>query len=512
MVLHARVALLLVVSLAAALPAVGPDACAETCTAPGPPARNVLLISVDTLRADHLGLYGYPRDTSPRIDRLGREGVVFEHAIVQWPVTTPSMTSMFSGEYPHVTGVAVLAGVNPVPERLLMLPEALRGLGFRTAAVVSNGVLGPQNRFDQGFETYHALWKRNEVLEPTSAARVTQEARNELARLAAGGDRFFLWVHYLDPHDPYRPPPGYAERFVGDAWYASRRVPVNGDDDPWRGVPRSDFQRDGTDDLARYVARYDGEIRYVDEQIGVLIDALDASAAAPETLVVLLSDHGESLGEHDFYLNHGHVPYDEQLRVPLVFRWPDGRHAGRRIAKPVELRGLARTLLDAVGADPVANPFRGDSLLAAAERGDTSALSDHVFAAAGGSGTRAGSLFTLAVRHGDSKLVLPRSGWARVRHGGREMELYDLRSDPQETRDLTASRRTEAETLRSALLAWFEADPAVDWGARELAAGLDDATLGALRELGYLGEDADGAATASAAGVSHSSSSIPARR
>lgn len=457
------------------------------CGGPPEPPRNVLLVSVDTLRADHLGLYGYPRPTSPAIDALGAEGVVFDNAIVQWPVTTPSMASMFSGTYPHVTGIVILAGVNRVPPRLRMLAEVMRDLGFRTAGVVSNGVLGPHNNFPQGFEVYRKLWTTpGDVQTETGARRVTDAALAELARLDAGGQRFLLWVHYVDPHDPYAPPPGYAEPFLRDAWYRERHVPVSESDDPWRGIPHSDYLRDGgIDDLGHYVAAYDGEIRYADEQIGRLLEGLDALRSGAETLVVLTADHGESLGEHDFYLNHGHVPYEEQVRVPLLFRWPDRRYAGRRIAKPVELRGLAHTLVAAVGTPDAANPFEGANLLPAMQTGRTDALPDRVYTEAGASPTRAGRRYTLALRDGDLKLVLPRSDWARERHGGRDLELYDLGSDRAEQRDLAPERADQAKALREALLTWFaSAEP---WrGGRPQPTELDAKTREALRELGYL--------------------------
>jgi len=129
-------------------------ACSGSVRAP----RHLLLISVDTLRADHLGLYGYPRPTSPVIDELGRHGVVFENAIVQWPVTTPSMVSMFSGTYPHENGIVIIAQSQRVSDELEMFPEVLQARGFRTAAVISNGALGRESNFGQGFDVYRELW------------------------------------------------------------------------------------------------------------------------------------------------------------------------------------------------------------------------------------------------------------------------------------------------------------------------------------------------------------------
>jgi arylsulfatase A-like enzyme len=458
------------------------------CGGSGPPARNVLLISVDTLRADHLGLYGYARDTSPAMDRLASEGVTFDRAIVQWPVTTPSMTSMFSGHYPHVTGIVIAAGDNMLPDRLLMLAEAFRDRGHRTAAVVANGVLGRHNNFAQGFQVYRELWKREgDPARRTDARHVTDAALEELRDLAPAGEPFLLWVHYVDPHFPYDPPDGYAEAFERDSHYRRIDAPVNADDDAWRGIPHGRYARAGrVADLGRYIADYDGEIRYTDEQIGRLLEGLDASPAADATLVALVADHGESLGEHDFYLNHGHVPYEEQLRVPLIFRWPDRRHAGRRIGAAVEVRGLARTLLAAVGTPDAENPFEGTNLLPVMEGGATGDLPAEVFSEAGSEETRVRRSYTLAMHRDGLKLVLPRTDWARERAGGRELELFDLARDPDEQRDLGGERRELAESMRHELLEWFFSEEPWPRHTRYDPERADRMTRQALRELGYV--------------------------
>jgi arylsulfatase A-like enzyme len=452
-------------------------------TEPGTPPRHLLFICVDTLRADHMSLYGYPRATSPVIDQLGREGVVFEHALVQWPVTTPSMASMLSGMYPHITGVVIDATVNPLPQRMLLLPEVLQQNGFTTAAILANPVLGPQNHFDQGFDHFEKMWQAGTS---DDARTVTDAALAKLEVLAGSGERIFGWVHFIDPHDPYDPPEGYAEPFFGDAHYRSRSVAPNPTNDPFRGIPLDDYTRDQENDLANYIARYDGEIRFVDEQIGRLLAGLEPLGLADDTLVVLTSDHGESLGEHEIYFNHGQVPYDEQLRVPLVMRWPDGRFAGTRLRKPVELRGLARTLASAAGIDEAANPFDGADWLAALREDDMSRLPDYVYSAAGGSATRRWRRYTLTVRNEDWKLVLPRSDWARARHGYQDLELYDLGSDPEERRNLATDREPQAVALRENLEAWFEAD--TPWTRRVVRrqVSVNPETEEALRELGYL--------------------------
>ncbi|MEE9608687.1 MAG: sulfatase, partial [Myxococcota bacterium] len=278
------------------------------CQPTAPVPRNVLLITVVTLRADHLGTYGYARDTSPVVDELARRGVVFENAWVQWPKTVPSMASMFSATYPQENGVVVVTGGNWVPDRLVMLPEVLRERGFRTAAVVPNAGLGQESNFPQGFESLRELWMEHDGA-PRPAPLVTDAVLEELERLAAQPDRFFLWVHYIDPHDPYSPPAEYAEPFLGDELYRSRSVPFNAGDNPHGGIGENLARQHGDrDDVAWYVAQYDGEIRYLDEHLGRLLEGLERSGVAGETLVALTADHGEGLGERDYYFHHGHLP------------------------------------------------------------------------------------------------------------------------------------------------------------------------------------------------------------
>jgi len=460
-------------------------ACSGSVRAP----RHLLLISVDTLRADHLGLYGYPRPTSPVIDELGRHGVVFENAIVQWPVTTPSMVSMFSGTYPHENGIVIIAQSQRVSDELEMFPEVLQARGFRTAAVISNGALGRESNFGQGFDVYRELWivRGRDDPRPNTADNATDVALELLTEFAASGDRFLLWIHYIDPHFPYAPPAGYAERFMGDAHFRSERARVNRDNQPWKGIPRRLWERSGKeDDLAVYVARYDGEIRFVDDQIGRLLEELEHRSLAEETLVAFTSDHGESLGEHDYYLNHGHLAYEEQVRVPLVFRWPGGRYGGRRIVKPVELRGLASTLLEAMGVPAEEIRSSAPSLLPAIRGEGEEALPESVFSEAGSFDTRKGARYTLAVRKGSRKLVLPRSKWARERAGGRTVELYHLASDPAEARDLASVRPGEVAQLRRELREWIQSSQAVGRKAPPQPPRVRDETRRALRELGYI--------------------------
>jgi arylsulfatase A-like enzyme len=396
------------------------------------------------------------------------------------------MVSMFSATYPHENGVVLVAQPQWVSNRLLMLPEVLRDRGFRTVGVVANSVLGRESNFPQGFERYRELWMEDSATgSRTNAEHASDVALEELARLAATGASFFLWIHYIDPHRPYEPPPGYAEPFLVDEFSATPRVPV----DRTRGriFPSIPTPDDAEEDLARYVANYDGEIRYTDDEIGRLLRGLDEHALGDSTLVVFTSDHGESLGEHGYYFYHGHLPYEPEVRVPLVFAWPEGRYAGQRITTPVELRGLGPTLLEALGIPGEQIFFEAPSFLPAIRSRDAGRLPPVVFSEAGAYPSRVQRGYTLSIREGPLRLVLLRSEWAREVHGGREVELYDLDRDPREQHDLAPAQPARTRALRRELGKWFAATASRSNAAKKQRQPVyREQTKKALRELGYL--------------------------
>lgn len=316
-----------------------------------PRRPNVLFILVDTLRYDHLTPYGYERETSPEIERLlAAEGTVMENAYSQAPWTLPSavsyMTSRFPGE---------ILGDDPaaygIPEGVPSLAESLAGLGYRTAGYFANPTLHAGNGFARGFETFYSPEA------PLAMERHAESVnRRALPWLQAHRDEpFFLYVHYIDPHDPYMNPDVVDGR---SPWF----------DDPggingrWvHGVyagrlPVTDLERE----IRHFTALYDTEIRYVDRAVGELLESIPPAVLA-DTLVVFTSDHGEELHDHGGW-KHGHTLYEDQIHVPLLFRW-DGRiPAGRRLAGTVRLVDVAPTLLAAVGGEAPAS-WQGENLL-----------------------------------------------------------------------------------------------------------------------------------------------------
>lgn len=299
--------------------------------------RAILLVTIDTLRADHLGVYGYPRETSPQIDALAREGTVFEWAYAAMPSTDPSHAAILTGREPRELGLTA-NGLSAVGGGTIA--AWFRARGYATGAITSRAHLNPAALRLNGFESFSS----------PSTATGSVEASNTLDRarrwLAAHADvPFFLWVHFWDPHTPYDPPPG-PERsiFVPDYRGPFERARSLRQD----GEPPIDVET-----LAYATRLYDGEVRYVDSRVGELVRTVRTIAGAANALVVLASDHGETLGEldaeHRFAFGHGYFLNPFELRVPLVVAWPGRVPAGARWPESVGLVALAPTLARLAG-------------------------------------------------------------------------------------------------------------------------------------------------------------------
>ena len=517
---------------------------------PLPSPSNILLITVDTLRADHLSSYGYPRRTTPNLDRLAAEGVRFDQTAVQWPKTTPSFASMFTATYSKDNDIVRKVGI-PVSCRFEMLAKVLKRRGYATQAVVSNGALGSEFNFDQGFDTYVETWKLTSHAggNPNQAEAVTRLAvglLDGLGREAHAGRPWFLWVHYIDPHFPYSPPGKWRDRFQGDR-FADRSLKVPVSDRPKQqmgGIGREQVL-DGHHDLAFYVARYDAAVAYADAEIGELLGEMRRRGLLGRTLTAFTSDHGESLGEHAYYFDHGRFGFQTCLRVPLILHYP-GVLAPRVDRQPVELLDLAPTLLEAAGAPLPGGAWKqGHSLTPrlrslpplAAAAGGTSGTSGTL--GSSGSSETSGSSSVLGVptvaaavaaaaaatageaaaTAGPGPLAFSEAGWETnnkwqkaVRDGrfkllvaqtyheqrwiageGVEFALYDLVADPLETRNVADRHPVELERLKRALWAWdraprldVETDPPTPACRPGQPKQIDPQTRALLHSLGYL--------------------------
>jgi arylsulfatase A-like enzyme len=369
---------------------------------------NIVLISLDTLRARSLGSYGYARNTSPFLDSLAERGVLFENAITASVTTSPAHMSLFTGLYPVRHGIR--EGLHRKAPHAVTLAQHFRGARYRTAAFTENGYLVRRRGFGDGFGQYTE--NVGETLKaPGEARRTFGQARRWLE--ANTETPFFLFVHTYEVHSPYDPEAPYAQLFQGDGEPATGNAAVQGARD-----------------------RYDREIRSVDEELERLFVAIAEAGLAESTIVVVTSDHGEEFAEHGGY-QHGGAVYEESLRVPLIFVAP-GRISGpRRHAAPVSLVDIAPTLLELAGV-PVPGKLDGTSLAGTLKRGDAPGEQTIVSEARATKRwldpTRHVSwnppLF--AVRQGDSKFIVhrPASGPAEP------MLRFDLANDPTEQQPL----------------------------------------------------------------------------
>ena len=332
---------------------VGLAACAEE---PGPP-ENLILISVDTLRADHLGSYGHPWVKTPYIDALAEEGVRFDRVVSAAPTTLASHTSMMTGTWPHTHGVPD-NGYRVAPGNR-MLAEILHDAGFRTAGRVGGYPLGRQTGFDQGFESYE--WVNVPEANEHNGREVSEAALAWLDRRPPG--RFFLFVHYWDVHWPYSPPPPWNAMYRDDDLELKG---VKAEIDATR-VSLREHRPDAAERSRALAHLYAGGVSFADAQVGLLLDGLRERALLDRSLLVLTSDHGEAMDEHGAeYWNHGNTLYETVARVPLIVRLPDAVRGGRSEDWLLSSVDLVPTLLELLGlsaSEGLAGESFADSLL-----------------------------------------------------------------------------------------------------------------------------------------------------
>ncbi len=469
----------------------GPSDSAESPPEPSPAppgAPSILLITIDTLRADRLGVYGHRLDTSPNIDALAARGARFTNAMVQWPKTWPSLASFLTGTYPRSNGIG--AAPRALPDSLLTLAELFQANGYDTAGVVSNFNAGRALRFDQGFAHFTESWvekwreeagseafvnEPGRVKEYTDARLVTRQALRWLWGRGDDDRPFFLWVHYMDPHGPYKAPREFDELFRGA--YPSSEIPLP------QLPPYQQQRRSGAvvTDLAFYQASYDREIRYLDTELARLLEGVRFTA--PEnTIVVFTSDHGESLGEHDYYLEHGLLSYQPTAAVPLLVVQPGVIEPGMVIDTPVGLIDVSSTLVELAGL-PVPDSFEGTSLAARLRGESDAALPERVFMQSGIIANQP----QLTVREGRWKLIEVRFPGERKLMTDSQYELYDLEADPGELENLADRHPERVERLSGLLHAWYAQRPRVaDPGEALDVEELDEASRKMLEALGYL--------------------------
>ncbi len=360
---------------------------AEKAPAQRPP---IVFVSIDTLAARNMSLYGYERPTTPNLVEFAREAVVFERARANAPFTLQSYMSQFSGLYPTANRIefAMQEGRRPSPWEIDQLApnrwtmaELLRASGYRTAAWVDNPWLARGFGFDQGFEHYDTSAAEIEIWRPRGGIEHNAELLEEWIDELAPGEPFFAFLQAQDPHGPYHPGAPFDERFHGDEHYDAESTARVGKhqlhafgvipDYIARGIsPEGNFpERLPTADL---IASYDEEVLQTDARIGELFDFLRERGLFDEAVIVVSADHGESMLDHAFYFDHGTL-WDEVLHVPLAIRLPGGAHGGKRVTQSVQLVDLYPTLADVVGVEP-RGYLHGRSLLPLIEGADARAV------------------------------------------------------------------------------------------------------------------------------------------
>jgi arylsulfatase A-like enzyme/predicted Zn-dependent protease len=446
-----RTASAVAVALAAAA-AIGSGACRGSLA---PSERSVILVTLDTTRADRIGAFGGKSVPTPRLDAAAAESTVFEDAVSQVPLTLPSHASMMTGKYPASHGVRH-NGLYRLAESEETLAERLRAAGLETAAFVGAFVVNRGFGLEQGFDRYDDIavdrfrGGEDQVFE---AQRTADEVNARVFEWLKhwNGQRAFLWVHYYDPHDPYQPPEKPGRQLSGEG--------------------------------------YDREISYVDACFGDLVDRLRSAGLWDRSIVVVVGDHGEGLGEHN-ELGHGIFLYQTTLHVPLFIRAPDLVPSGKRVGGPVELVDIAPTVLSLLGLPPL-------------EKAQGKDLRPRITGQDDG---------RLASAHAETLMPRLEFGWSELRmfRDGRfkyvqapRPELYDLASDPAERKNLLPSESTRVEEMKKQLSDWAAQtmNSAVEETARRSLTAEEEERL---RSLGYLSGDSfkKGESAASSAGSS----------
>ncbi len=383
---------------------------------------NVILFGIDSLRPDHMSLYGYPRLTTPHMDKLAARGCVFDNAFSPSVPTTPGYSSMFTGMDTFGTDVVALRHPGPLGSHVVTLAEVLGGEGYATTCVGFSG-----NPASRGFQKYldFSGWGSWEEGRSHKAENLNEVTIPELERLARKSEPFFLFLRHMDPHSPYLPPAPFDRLFYHGNEFDKRNHSL----DPVRKfAPFWDYFESwfppGVRDVEYIIAQYDGALAYMDACIGNLFAAIAGLGIEEETLIILDSDHGETLFDHDCYFDH-HGIYDVTIRIPLVFVYPGKVPAGQRFSDFVQMKDIMPTILDLLGIR-TGIKFDGRSLR---------------------------PLLQGRPRKQETEMYLTEATWMR-KHGWRtpewklihalepdfhfkpEVELYNLINDPQENHNL----------------------------------------------------------------------------
>lgn len=442
-------------------------------TSPGDVHPSVVMILIDTLRADYLGTYGFQGDVSPHLDALARDGVVFEKCFSQSPWTKPSVATLFTGLYPSVHKVYTEEGkfhakgggnrsTDALARDAVTLAEALSDRGYSNAAFVANPWLRAAHGFDQGFVKFDTEGADND-----QKATVLVDRAKQWLNQVRSDSPFFLYVHMMDVHAPYDAPQ--------EDFEAVRDSPSLGPSQPlekrlfdripaYMKIPEWTKQPDAAD-VRVWRGRYAAGVRFVDRAIGDLVEHLRQTGRYDETLFVVVSDHGEELYDHGAW-DHGYRVYDHQIHVPLIVRYPKSQFAGTRVAGVSRIVDLMPTVLSVAGA-PLPPLLQGKDLAALVGGADEGRVS-----------------VTEAVKWAPDMRAARSVSHKLVARGGVQ-QLYDLVRDPREMEDVRTQQADVASRLAAALAA-YESGNQAHPGLAATQAEVPAEVRERLRSLGYM--------------------------
>ncbi len=398
---------------------------------------NIIFISLDALRADHLSCYGYKRKTSPNIDSLATRGTLFNQAISQSSWTAASFCSIITSLYPNHKIIEAGYSLSSQGDNLIKL---LKAEGY-TTALFSNAEPILNITFSDIKDTFD-IFNISQVMADKVIESVNKWLNTDHQK------PFFLWVHLFDTHWPYSAPSSYASEFLSDNLYPHRNVPIAPTDGiknehySFEVIPRH-VAENGITDTSYYIAKYDGGIKFSDEQIGKLLQTLHNKRLENNTLIILFSDHGESMTEHGFYFNHSHFVYEDLIRVPLVVVFPN-RIPRKIIEQQVQLINIMPTVMETLGIKKN-NYMEGKSLLPLI-KGKVRQLDPYAFS---------------ETSYKPSPRCIRTESWKLIYNRNRKpineaYELYNLKEDPKELRNLIKEQPEISASLREQLDKWSQ--------------------------------------------------------
>jgi len=438
---------------------------------------NIILILIDTLRADHLSCYGYKQNTSPNIDRFAKEGVLFTNSFSQASWTKPNVASLFTSLYPAQHNAKIYTDI--LPGRVNTIAEILRDKGYTTAAFVANPNVKRFFNFHQGFASYYDDFKTykkyHETIEKSIWGKIIRNiSRNRFFLLPQykvraemlnslvipwlvnnKDNKFFLYLHYNDPHAPYTPPFHFYKEYIEglSAVYYSRRLDIN----------------------KINMALYDGEIKFTDFYIGQLLKTIDYLGLRKNSLVILLSDHGEAFREHE-NTEHGSTLYQEEIHVPLIMRLPSYIPANRTIAYQACTIDIMPTIFDILNIN-YKGVMEGKSLVPVIKGQELKGQRDYIFSEEHPS---AGNVQILSLIKGEYKYIFTEV----FKHDWKNEKLFNLVKDPEEFKNIINQNPSKAKIMKKEIERLTK--HMKETSLSSVRAKVDEKTREEIRALGYI--------------------------